>query len=198
MKDRVSITIIAIVSILISSSLIFVGCIPPSGYITIDSKSALMNPTFCMYDDPYFQKRLKIGRIIVEKKRRSPEDNRRWELDWPLSDRQTVWQLELKSDDADNFFIGLLQWLSRPPVSCLTYGEVPPGYEEKVKALPLEPEELYILSVDAAYYPRQTGPLRFIIRLDETGVPDRLEYHLDASYPWEDIFNQTQSHLGLD
>ena len=176
MKDRICIAI-AIVSVLINC-FFGVGCSPPPGYITIDSGSALMNPTFCMYKDPYFQEPLSIRRITVEKALRSSEKKNRWALDSPLNDRQTVWQLELKFPDTDSIIVAILARLTTSTVSCLTYGVVPPDYEEKVKALPLEPEELYILSVDAAYYPRQTAPLRFIIRLNGAGVPDRLEYRL--------------------
>ena len=196
MKDRIDITIIALVSILISCFLV-AGCIPPPGYITIDSPSTLMEPTFCMYKDPYFQEPSHIGRITVEKVDRSFQKNR-WELDAVQTHGQTVWDLKLKYRNADNFFIGLFQWLSAPPVFCLTYGEVPSGYEEKVKASPLEPEELYILSVDVAYYERRTAPLRFIIRLNETDVPDRLEYRLGVPYMSDDIFHLTRPHLILD
>ena len=94
-----------------------------------------MEPTFCMYKDPYFQERSHIGRITVQKVDRSFQKNR-WELDAVQTYGQTVWDIKLKYRNADNFFIGLFQWLSAPPVFCLTYGEVPSGYEEKVKAVP--------------------------------------------------------------
>ncbi len=197
MKDRIGIAIIALIGTLISC-VFAAGCTPLPGYIAIDSRSALMKPTFCMYKDPYFQERLHIGRITVKKVSRSSEEKNRWELDAVQNNGQTVWELQLKYRDADNFFIGLFQWLLAPPVFCLTYGEVPSGYEEKVKALPLEPEELYILWVDTAYYPRRTAPLRFIIRLNGTRVPDRLEYRLGVPYMGDDIFYQTLSHLSLD
>jgi hypothetical protein len=196
MKNKIGIAIIALIGILINCFLI-AGCVPPPGYITIDSRSALMKPTFCMYKDPYFQERAHIGRITVEKVDRSFQKNRRV-LDAVQTKGQTVWELELKYRNAGNFFIRLFQRLLAPPVFCLMYGEVPSGYEEKVKAFPLEPEELYILSVDAASYPRRTAPLRFIIRLNGTGVPDRLEYRLGVPYMSDDIFHLTRSHLILD
>ncbi len=65
--------------------------------------------------------------------------------------------------------------MATEPVSSLTYGEVPWGYKEKVKALPLEPEQLYIVSMNA-YKIRSIMPLKFVIRLNETGNPDRVEY----------------------
>ena len=197
MKDRMGIVIILLIGILISCFFV-AGCTPLPGSITIDSRSALMEPTVCMYKDLYFQERSHIGRITVEKVDRFSKEKGRWELDAIQNNGQTVWELELKYRDADNFFIGLFQWLLAPPVFCLTYGEVPSGYEEKVKALPLEPEQLYILSVDAAYYSRQTAPLRFIIRLNGAGDPDRLECRFGVPAMWDGIFHQTRSHLSLD
>ena len=93
MKDRIGIAIIALIGILISY-FFAVGCSPLPGYITIDSRSALMQPTFSMYDDPYFQKRLQIKSITVKKALRSPEDKQRWELDASWNEGQTVWHLE--------------------------------------------------------------------------------------------------------
>ena len=101
-------------------------------------------------------------------------------IDSPLNDSQVVWELEIKFLDTDNIFIGLWGWLWTSPRSCLVYGEVPYGYKEKIKALPLEPEELYILWIDTMPY-RGIAPLRFIVRLNDTGIPDRVEYHLSHS-----------------
>lgn len=180
MKNRIVI-VIALISISINC-FFGIGCTPPSGYIAIDSQSALMNPTFCLYIDPYFQKQSRIGSIKIEKPlRSSSEEKKRWRLDSPLKRSQTVWELALKFPDTDNIFIALWGWLWVLPVPCLTYGEVPWGYEEKVKALPLEPEELYIVSVDATPH-RRIAPLRFIIRLDDTGTPDRVEYYFKSDY----------------
>ena len=197
MKNRIGIVIILLIGIFISC-LFLAGCTPLPGFITIDPRSALMEPTVCMYKDLYFQERSHIGRITVEKVDRFSKEKVPWELDAIQNNGQTVWELELKYRDADNFFIGLFQWLLAPPVLCLTYGEVPSGYEEKVKALPLEPEQLYILSVDAAYYSRRTAPLRFIIRLNEAGDPDRLECCFGIPAMWDGIFHQMRSHLSLD
>ena len=180
MKDRIGTAVIALIGILVSCILVCVGCTPLPGYITIDSRSALMKPTFSMYDDPYFQKRLQIKSITVKKARRSPEEKQRWELDASWNEGQTVWHLEYNVFLPLYWMNCLFGWQPMPPVSSLTYGEVPWGYKEKVKALPLEPEQLYILSVDAAYSPRQTAPLRFIIRLNGVGVPDRLECRLGS------------------
>ena len=123
-----------------------------------------------MYHDPYFQQRLSIGRITVWKARRFPEDKNRWEFASPGSSSQlgsdTVWDLEYKSSD-----FSLLN-----SISCLTYGKVPPHYQEKVKALPLEPEELYRVRIDGLGG-ILSEKLYFVIRLDSRGIPAQLEYH---------------------
>lgn len=195
MKNKICIAI-AILSILISCFWVSVGCTPLPGYIAIDSQWELMQPTFSLYDDPYFQKHLRIGSIKVEKQLRS-SDIQAYKLWWGWerqgNNYQTVWELEY----VDDSLVGVLKWLLIPTVSSLTYGEVPWAYQEKVKALPLEPEELYILSMNTAYGYRATALLRFIIRLNDTGVPDRLEYRLGVSSPWYDIFERTRSYLKL-
>ena len=71
MKNRIGIAIIAVVSIL--SSFFVPGCSIGSAYILIDSRSDLMKPTFCLYWDPYFQKQLDIGKIVVCKALRSSD-----------------------------------------------------------------------------------------------------------------------------
>ena len=198
MKDRIGITIVALVSLLISCFFV-AGCIPPPGYIAIDSGSKLMNPTFGLYGDQYFQKRLRIGGIKVEKVLYSSEHKKRSELDVPLQEgRQTVWELRSTFPDTDRITVALWGWLTTPTVSSLTYGKVPRGYAEKVKALPLEPEQLYSVEM-GAYVSRGIAPLRFMIRLSETDIPDRLEYSWGIPfYMWADIFDQTRAHLNLD
>ena len=177
MKNRIGIVIILLIGILISC-FFAVGCSYLSGYITIDSRSKVMNPTFSMYLDRGFrhQERLDIETITVLKVRRSSEEKKGWKFDSPASGEAVhrVWYIEYNSSDN---FIKKLFGLSTSPVSCLTYGEVPPGYEEGLKARPLEPEELYSVWIN---YPGASKPLKFIIRLDGTGTPERLEYHLGS------------------
>ena len=174
MKNRIRIAIILFVSIFISC-FFATGCSLLPGYIIIDSGSALMNPTFSMYDDLYSQKRLRVESITVEKARRSFEEKKRWELDASWDERQTVWHLEYNNFLPFYWMNCLFGWQPMPPVSSLKYGEVPRGYKEKVEALPLEPEQLYIVSMDA-YEARSIMPLKFVIRLNAAGDPDRLEY----------------------
>ena len=185
MEDRICITI-ARIGFLVSC-FFAAGCWYAPGYITIDSRSKVMKPTFCIYLDRCFrhhQERLDIETITVTKVRHSSEEKNGWEFDSPArwEGVQRVWYLEYKSPDNFIKFIKKLLGLSASPVSCLTYGEVPPGYEEAVKARPLEPEQLYSVWMETYSYPGDSESLRFIIRLDETGIPERLEYHLDSFF----------------
>ena len=192
MKNRIGIAI-SVVSFLISCFLVSVGCQPHAiGYFTLDLGSAVMKPTFCLYRDPDFQQQLGIGGITVWKVPRSVEKKNQWEfnvlLPWRigqvawqsgwkveslLEGWQAVWDLEYKA--SDTFMGRFLEGQSASPVCCLTYGEVPSNYQEKIKASPLEPEEFY------SVWLRGSGGevsknMYFIIRLDTTGTPDRLEY----------------------
>lgn len=185
---------IALVGILITCVLAFVGCSPFDGYIALDAGSGLLQPTFRMYADPYFQERVgRITSIRVSKRLRASEDQKQWKPPW--DDSQTVWDLEYKyTDSLMKALLKRLLGLSQP-VPRLTYGEVTPGYEEKVKAEPLEPGPSYFVEIwgygrgIAAFH----GTLEFIIRLDDTGRPDRLEYSLP-----DDIFERTRDDLKLN
>lgn len=180
MKERIDITI-ALVSIVTTCVLVSAGCTPFPGYIIFDGGASVMQPGFYLYRAPHFQEPLGIGGLTVWKVSRSVDQKKRGAVDAPWEigaiawqGRQTVWDLQYKSPDT--FIKKLLRRGSTPPVSRLTYGEVPPGYQEKVKVLPLEPEEFYGVWIRGV-----GGELSkdtyFIIRLDASGTPERLEYH---------------------
>ena len=99
MKDRISITI-ALVSILISCIWVSVGCTPSHGYITIDSRSGVMQPTFCMYRDASFQEPWDITGIIVWK-----VHEKQSAVDSQWVDRQTVWDLDYIKAQATSLFL---------------------------------------------------------------------------------------------
>ena len=157
MKNKISIAII-LLSILISCALVYGGCTPSAGYLTIDARAGLMQPTFCMYRDASLQERLDIEGIMVWKVQRSAEFPSHWER------IQRVWDSDYMHNQ------------STSPVSCLTYGEVPPGYQEDVKAVPLEPEQFYMV-MTWADRGIDSEELHFIIRVDDSGAPKRLESH---------------------
>jgi hypothetical protein len=182
MKKRIGSALTG-VSLLISCFFV-AGCVPALGYVTIDWGSSVMQPTFCMYRDPYFQERLSIGSITVLKKLSASDEKKRWK------DFQMVWELKYKS--SDNFMRRLLT----SPVSCLTYGEVPPGYQEIVKAVPLEPEQLYIVGLDGDDGTDADG-VYFIIRLDASGTPERLEYRLTTFLQTNNPYRKYLKHQSL-
>lgn len=202
MKDRISITL-TLVSVLISCCLVSAGCRPLPGYITIDSGSAVMNPKFRMYLNrcSLYQERLNIGTIIVWKSIHASEKKKCWEfnsgqvsrplgLRYPI-EPEMVWYLQYTSPDA------FTKRLLTSPVPSLTYGEVPPNYQEKVKALPLEPERFYIVQT-REHKGRASEAITFIIRLDESGIPERLEYHLkDFLITYPDSYTNQRDDLQL-
>ena len=154
MKNRTDI-VITFVSILISC-LVATGCQPAPGYITVDSRSGLMQPTFCLYRDASLQERLGIRTIVVWKVQRSQEFESHW-------DRiEQVWSLYCTTSQ------------STSAVSCLTYGEAPPGYQADVKAVPLEPEQFYSVWLPG-FRGVDSEDRYFIIRLNDSGTPERLE-----------------------
>ena len=65
------------------------------------------------------------------------------------------------------------------PLSCITYGKAPPGYDELIPPLPLIPERLYTVSIGQTNL-RRVGRVHFIIRADSAGHPIQLEVkHVD-------------------
>lgn len=197
MKDRIAIPI-SYVSLIISC-FVTVGCTPSRGYITVDSRSELAQPTFCMYWHWDFQEPTNIRRITVWKAQSSYDTKKRWELDSPSKrkDAEKVWCMEyIYSDFYLRRFINRLLGRRDPPiVSCLTYGEVPPGYQERVQALPLEPDRLYTVSMTRTGTRIPSEVLKFIIRFDDKGIPERLEYRLwDGRYDWRQYYLKLYPH----
>ena len=105
MKNRIGVAIMARIGILVSCVLVYVGCTPLPGYIAIDPQSELMNPTFSICGDEYFQERLRIGGIKVEKVLHPAEGKRRWELDSLQNDSQTVWELTSTFPDTESILV---------------------------------------------------------------------------------------------
>ena len=182
MKDRIDLTIV-LVSLLIPCVLVCVGCTPKFVSVAahVDSESAVMQPTFCAYQGRYLRERLDIESIKVWKALSSRENKKRqalsWQqgLGWQRYEGEMVWWIEYKA--ADTLVNRPLGRQPPPAVSCLAYRQVPWGYKQKVKPKSLEPEQLYVAEIwgldDNAWLPER---LYFIIRLDATGIPDRLEY----------------------
>ena len=151
------------------------GCVGSMTHGYTHPHSEITAPTFCFYDGrPHHKDKnpLPIYRIRVlrDKKQRGHErlEWRNWILwrdgryAYPVA-----WEMEYVPDDQAHP-------LTRP-FSCITYGKVPPGYDETIPAVPLIPERLYTVLLETQEVTARGG-MYFIIRLDLAGHPTQLEY----------------------
>ena len=65
-----------------------------------------------------------------------------------------------------------------------------------VKAVPLEPEQLYVIGMDGDDGTDADG-VYFIIRLDESGTPERLEYRLTTFLQTNNPYRKYLKHQSL-
>ena len=161
--------------------LICVGCLGSGGCQTLTLEhgythphSAVTAPTFCFYEgrDEHSQP-IPIYEIIVARQEKISGDERfewdnwrSWRKGRYYAD-QVTWEIQYVPDDHD-------QALTKP-LSCITYGKAPPGYDEKIPAVPLIPERLYAVLLETQEVTARGG-VYFIIRLDLAGHPTQLEY----------------------
>ena len=120
--------------------------------------------------------RLWRGRGRGRDGRRAFIDEVPWEMEYgdPVAEArlsrdtdQVAWVMEYAPDPESE--------PSPRPFSCITYGKVPPGYEETIPAVPLIPERLYTVLLETQEVTTRGG-MYFIIRLDSAGHPTQLEY----------------------
>jgi len=159
--------------------------------------SDVTTPTFCLHEGEAHDKNappVPIYRISVlrDKQKRGNQrlEWRNWGL-WRDGRRgyPVAWEIEYGDPVAEarlNRYTDQVAWVmeyapdpqaqpSPRPFSCITYGKVPPGYIEKIPAVPLIPERLYFVLLE----PQEViarGGVYFIIRLDLAGHPTQLEY----------------------
>ena len=151
--------------------------------------SAVTAPTFCLYwgEDEHSQP-IPIYEIRIIRYEAFSGDKRFEWRDWESwregrSADLVIWQIQYLPDDEAHPLA--------KPLSCITYGKTPPGYDEPIPPLPLIPERMYTVLI------RSKGLLRvsqvyFIIRADSTGHPTQLEVkHVDR-YGRGDIHIITQ------
>ena len=159
--------------------------------------SDMTTPTFCLHEGDAQDKNappVPIYRISVfrDKHKRGNQrlEWRNWDL-WRDGRRgyPVAWEIEYGdsvaearlSRDTDQVawemeYAPELEAQPSPrPFSCITYGKVPPGYEETIPAVPLIPERLYTVLLETQEVTTRGG-MYFIIRLDSAGHPTQLEY----------------------
>ena len=159
--------------------LIGVGCLVSTGCVPIilwhgytHPHSAVTAPTFCLYwgEDEHSQP-IPIYEISVIRYEAFSDDERFEWHNWrseqePFADEVT-WVMQYVPDDEAH--------PPARPLSCITYGKAPPGYDELIPPLPLIPERMYTVSIRPTKYPLPMSRVYFIIRADSTGHPIQLE-----------------------
>ena len=164
--------------------------------------SAVTTPTFCLHEGDAQDENappVPIYRISVRRdKHKHKRGNQRLEWrNWGLWRRDgrrgypVAWEIEHGDSGAEarlsrdtDQVAWEMEYAPDPeahpsprPFSCITYGKVPPGYDEKIPAVPLIPERLYTVVLETQEVTARSG-MYFIIRLDLAGHPTRLEYTL--------------------
>ena len=86
---------------------------------------------------------------------------------YPRGEFKPVWFIEYDPDPAQPYV---------RPLACITYGKLPPGYKEKVPAVPLTPERLYYVGIRKPRDFASPAEVSFTLRSDPSGEPVRLEY----------------------
>ena len=170
---------------------ISVGCLVSSGCVPIDLRhgythphSAVTAPTFCLYwgEDEHSQPIPIYGVSVIRLGAFSDDKRFEWHnwRSWSegRSPDQVTWEMKYVPDHEAHP-------LARP-LSCITYGKAPPGYDEPIPPLPLIPERIYAVWIR----PKNSRPASsayFIIRADSTGHPTQLEVSHVCHYGLDDI-----------
>ena len=194
----------AILGLLICVGCLFSsGCASRLLHGSAHPHSDVTTPTFCLHEGDAQDKDappVPIYRISVlqtnEKRGNQRLEWRNWRL-WRGRDgrrgliNEVAWEMEYGDPVAEarlarytDQVAWVMEYAPEPeaepsprPFSCITYGKVPPGYDEKIPAVPLIPERLYTVLLEPQEVTARGG-MYFIIRLDSTGHPTQLEYTL--------------------
>ena len=177
--------------------IISIGCLVLSGCPAISLQhsythphSAVTAPTFCLYrgEDEHSQP-IRIYEVIVTRSGKFSDDTRFEWHNWrpgekgsPSTD-QVTWVIQYLPDDEAHPLA--------KPLSCITYGKAPPGYDEPIPPLPLIPERIYYVWIR----PKGLLPVEwvyFFIRADSTGHPTQLEVSHVGRYGRDEIHIITQ------
>ena len=172
MRRIITVFLIAFICLFLS------GCMKHMHGIT-HPHSDITAPTFCLYDGHWNDQKSKpvaISRILIYRAGKINDERFDWETERPYSDQDT-WEMEYDPDGKSD--------PPSKPLSCLTYGKVPPDYIESIPAQPLIPERVYTVRLQ----PQGGMPMSwgyFVIRADSQGRPTHLEYNMSPGP--DDIF----------
>lgn len=125
------------------------GCVRITGSLAIHPHSSVTAPMFCLFVGG--DEAGPIGEIEV----------------YPRGEFKPVWLIEYGPDPAQPYV---------RPLACITYGKLPPGYKEKVPAVPLTPEQLYYVAIRKPRDFASPAEVSFTLRSDHSGEPVKLEY----------------------
>ena len=145
------------------------GCTPTSMHGLAHPYSDIEAPTFCLYKGWATKQDAKphaIDSILIYRAGKINDERFDWKTEIPYSDQDT-WEMAYDPDGKSK--------PAEKPFSCLTYGQVPPGYIETIPAQPLISERVYTVRLRR----KEGGPMSwvyFIIRADAQGHPIQLEY----------------------
>ena len=157
--------------LVLTTLLLITGCARTDGRGIVHPHSSVTAPTFCFYSELY--------RDEEPERSRNSEPRAIGRLEVFLADEDLnvtaeAWIIHYQPDP-------LYEELK--PYSCITYGQLPPGYREKAPAPPLIPERHYQVRIESLKGHYEGGYISFDIRLDSNGQPAKLEYSDDNSYP---------------
>ena len=152
--------------------------------------SEVTAPTFCLYEgrDEHSQPISIYGIRVYREETFSDDERFEWN-NWRSWSKgryadQVTWEMQYVPDDQD-------QALTKP-LSCITYGKAPPGYDEPIPPVPLIPERIYRVSIQTTKHFLRISTVDFIIRADSTGHPTQLEVNHVDRYGRDDIHIITQ------
>ena len=168
---------------------ICIGCLVSSGCLRglhglTHPHSDVTAPTFCLYKawkdgwEAEHALPVPIYRIRVTRAEKFSGDERFEWRNWHSWRKgraadEVTWEMEYVPDAEAHP-------LARP-FSCITYGKVPPGYEERIPPVPLIPERLYTVQILSKGV-TPTSRVHFIIRADLTGHLTQLEASNDGPH----------------
>lgn len=153
-------------ALLLTALLLTSGCARMDALCILHPHSSVTSPTFCYYRESW---RGNTPSNWERSQNSEPRAIARLEVflihgDWVMEEE--AWVIHYLPDPL---------YKELQPYSCITYGQLPPGYREKAPASPLIPERHYGVRIESLKGHYEGGYISFYIRLDANGQPAKLE-----------------------